>query len=342
MNGLAGPFAAEPPGPLPAADVRRRAAGSPGGRCLAASLGLSVGRPAIELCSAGGYSSMLPRRRGQQQRLGHVVHALWPSAVQNERARPRSGGTTKSGGPPSAVIRRAGYSRAGRTCARPRTGARARGSGGWCGSCTTPLPGPSGCGRSRAGALCRGPRRSHRRVSELLGSRPDTPGWSRKYAPTSLLYHGQSYSVVRGEWMPDVPAPGPDEALERRLLRPLSTSPVVHRKITTSYFARLWSVNAAASSVASTFEALPQCHLRDRDGALRNALRVSEGGGLREDQRTGTGERPFTRPWPPRAWTAVHLKRFSAASHLLLGFWRSRREDRRQRDSHDGCRQTPA
>ena len=27
-------------------------------------------------------------------------------------------------------------------------------------------------------------------------------GWLRKYAPTSLPYHGQPYSVSAAEWMP--------------------------------------------------------------------------------------------------------------------------------------------
>src|SRR5688572_20886175 len=77
-------------------------------------------------------------------------------------------------------------------------------------------------------------------------------GWLWKYAPTSPPYHAHPYSVSAAEWTPTYPPPPATYRSNAACCTSLSTSPVVLRNTTASNRARFASLNAAASSVATT------------------------------------------------------------------------------------------
>ena len=219
----------------------------------------------------------------------------------------------RSGGRPSAASRPARCSRAGRTCSRRPTSARAR--------CSRGLVRKLYHSSSRVQRRRKPLRRRavavldvDRRDLELLvdAARPGGRGSTRRRARRTTASRtrcrtpsGCRRSRRRRGCSARTPPAGSS----------LSTSPVVHSKITTSYLARFASVNASASSVASTSKPCCAGHLRDRGGALRDALGVPERGGLGEDQRAearlvvvaaavpavcarGPAERPPRRPAP--------------------------------------------
>ena len=86
-------------------------------------------------------------------------------------------------------------------------------------------------------------------------------GCEAKYPPTSPPYHCQSYSVSAAACTPTKPPPAATYASNAPCWPASSTSPVVLRKTTAWYWARLAVVKVAASSVAVTVKpfAAPSC-----------------------------------------------------------------------------------